>query len=628
MLTDLRLQEEYFSGDSDLIEEFYRPCLSEAIKYHRSVGYFRSSVFILIAPDVISFVKRGGKIRLVSSPCLTEDDIEAIDSGYKSKFDCVYSALDRDIDSLLENQPVSKNSEALATLIALGAMDVKLAFLPEAQGDYHAKLGVFYDERDNAVSFKGSVNETWTGWHERGNHETLDVFCSWLEGRDERQVTRDRSYFEKLWDGQIKDLDVVPFPEVGIKKLKAIAKKSLDEIDPEDLIDFFSLRQNLERNKVKGKVKQLNSRKPLRHQLEAIAQWKLQDSQGVLEHATGSGKTFTALTALREHLEPEGVAIVLVPDKLLHLQWSEELVKEIEGVNLLKAGSGHYKWKKDRRLYDFTAPLKGLGKRVVLSTMQTARTKHFKSSLNQGAHIMLIVDEVHEIGSRENSKLLSIETGPRLGLSATPKRYGDPEGTSKILDYFGGIVQPPYRLIDAINEERLVPYEYFPKPVHLNTEEAEQWAKETDDISKEYARSKRDENGNVKMSSYLQNLIIQRSRIAKKAASKIPLAVDIIREYFADGESWLIYCEDQFQLKYVMEALKDKGFTPLEYHTNMKTDSSETLEFFKQFGGILCSIRCLDQGVDIPEVAHAIILGLFSKSPAIYPKTWPRIKEM
>ena len=263
MLTDLRLQEEYFSGDSDLVEAFYRPCLSEAIKYHRSVGYFRSSVFILIAPDVISFAQRGGQIRLVSSPCLTEADIEAIDSGYKSKSDCVYSALDRDIDSLLANQLVSKNSEALATLIALGAMDVKLAFLPEAQGNYHAKLGIFYDKRNNAVSFKGSINETWTGWHERGNHETLDVFCSWLEGRDERQVVRDQCYFEKLWDGQIKDLDVVPFPEVGIEKLKTIAKKSLDEINSEDLIDFFSLRKHLARNKEKRKFRQLNSRKPL-----------------------------------------------------------------------------------------------------------------------------------------------------------------------------------------------------------------------------------------------------------------------------------------------------------------------------------------------------------------------------
>ena len=609
MLRDLHLQEEYFTGDTDLVETFYRPCLFEAIEYNRSVGYFRSSVFILIGPDVINFVKRGGKIRLVCSPYLTEDDIEAIETGYKNKFDGAYNAISRDIDFLLSNQLVAKSTEALATLISLGAMDVKLVFLPEAQGDYHAKLGIFYDEHNNAVSFKGSINETWTGWYERGNHETLDVFCSWREGRDERQVERDQKYFEKLWNGQVKDLEVIPFPEVGIEKLKTVAKRSLDDIDSGDITDFFGLGHQFGEEKVKEEAPPHKIRKPHRHQLQAIDEWKKQNKRGILEHATGSGKTFTAITAIKEHLEPEGLAIVLVPDKLLHRQWNEELINEIEEVRLLKAGDGHNRWKKNRRLSDFTAPIQGLGKRVVLVTMQTARTDAFLTSLNQGEHIMLIADEVHEVGSRENSKALTIDSGPRLGLSATPRRYGDPGGTSKILNYFGAIVQPPYTLVDAINDGRLVPYEYFPRTVRLDAEEAEQWAEETAKISKEYARSKRDEDGNVHLSSYLQNLIIQRSRIAKKAKAKIPLTVDIIKEQYHESENWLIYCEDQYQLRQVMDSLKFEGFSPLEYHTNMEGDSTATLEYFKNFEGILCSIKCLDQGVDIPKISHAIILA-------------------
>ena len=609
MLKDLHLQEEYFTGDTDLVEAFYRPCLSEAVGYNRSVGYFRSSVFILIGPDIINFVKRGGKIRLVSSPYLTEDDIEAIDTGYKNKFDGAYSALSRDIDFLLANQPVAKNTEALATLISLGVMEVKLAFLPEAQGDYHAKLGIFYDELNYAVSFKGSINETWTGWCERGNHETLDVFCSWHEGRDERQVGRDQEYFKKLWNDQVRDMEVIPFPEVGIEKLKTVAKSSLDDIDSGDIIDFFSLGHQLAEHKIKEESPSHEIRKPLKHQLKAIAEWKKQDKRGILEHATGSGKTFTALTALKEHLEPQGVAIILVPDKLLHRQWAVELIEEIEGVHLLKAGDGHNRWKKDRRLFDFTSPLQGLGKRVVLVTMQTARTDTFLTFLNQGEHIMLVADEVHEIGSKENSKALTIASGPRLGLSATPRRYGDPEGTTKILSYFGAIVQPPYTLEDAINDERLVPYEYFPRVVRLDAEESQLWAEETDKISKEFVRSKRDKDGNVQISQYLQNLIIQRSRIAKKAKAKIPLSVDIIKEQYHEGESWLIYCEDQYQLKQVMDSLKVEEISPLEYHTNMEGDSTASLEYFKNFEGILCSIKCLDQGVDIPKISHAIILA-------------------
>ena len=80
------------------------------------------------------------------------------------------------------------------------------------------------------MSFKGSINESWTGWHERGNHETLDVFCSWREGRDERQVKRNKHYFDKLWNGEITDLEVMDFPKAAIDKLTTVAKGSLDEI--------------------------------------------------------------------------------------------------------------------------------------------------------------------------------------------------------------------------------------------------------------------------------------------------------------------------------------------------------------------------------------------------------------
>ena len=610
-LNELDVREEYFTGEADLVDSFYKPCLSAATKYDRSVGYFRSSVFILIGPDVVNFVKRGGKIRLISSPCLTEDDITAISEGYKKKEESALDAILRDIDLLFNNSAIAKNTEALATLIALGAIEVKLVFLPEAKGEYHAKLGIFYDDNHDAVSFKGSVNESWTGWHERGNHETLDVFCSWRPGRDERQVQRNQVYFEKLWNGEIRDLEVIDFPNIALEKLKTVAKNSLDEIESNDLVDYFNIGRDSVKDQKEEKNEHIKERTPLRHQLKAIAEWEKQGKRGIFEHATGSGKTFTALIALKEHLEPDGVALVLVPDKLLHRQWAKEIKEEIEDVKLLKAGDGHNRWKKNENLHHFTSSLDGLGRRVVLCTMQTARTESFLSALEQGEHLMIVADEVHEIGSRENSKALSIVTGPRLGLSATPKRYGDPVGTAKILGYFGDIVQPPYTLIDAINDEppRLVPYEYYPKAIRFSTEESERWAEETDKISKEYARSKRDSDGNAVISSFLQNLIIQRSRIAKKAKAKTPLAVDIINKNYNSGESWLVYCEDQYQLRDVMGALKKDGYEPLEYHTNMQGDAAAALEYFKDFGGILCSIKCLDQGVDIPKISHAIILA-------------------
>ena len=158
-LNDLDIKEEYFTGETALIDIFYKYFLSVATNSDWSGGFFRSSVFILVGSNIIDFVRHGGKIRLICSPCLTEDDILAIAQGYKDKVEGAEQALQRDIEQMLENKEIAKNTEALATLIALGSIEVKIVFLPKAKGEYHAKLGIFTDEYNNAVSFKGSVNE-------------------------------------------------------------------------------------------------------------------------------------------------------------------------------------------------------------------------------------------------------------------------------------------------------------------------------------------------------------------------------------------------------------------------------------------------------------------------------------
>lgn len=607
-LQDIQVLEEYRTGQIDLIEGFYKPCLINTSCYDRAVGYFRSSVFVLIGPDLIDFAKKGGEIRLICSPVFTKEDVEAISNGYKSKNDQIEKAINQDIDTIFSDKEIAKNTEALATLISLGILKVKLAILPFSKGDYHEKLGIFTDENGDFITFKGSINETWNGWHERGNYESFDTFRSWISGRDERQANSHKSYFEKLWNNEIENIEIEEFPKVAIEKLKIASKKSLDDIDPNELVDFFNIRKN-EPNTNETKGIYNKRRTPLPHQIEALEGWKKQNKRGILEHATGSGKTFTAITAIKQHLEDGGVVIVAVPDRLLHQQWFGELKSEIEGVIILKAGDGNNRWKKDDTLMEFTSQGKDLGKRIILVTMPTARTDDFINHINGGDHLMIVADEVHEMGSSENSKALSITTGPRLGLSATPRRYGDLDGTYKLINYFGGIVEPPYTLEDAISDGRLVPYIYYPKAIRLSTEESEQWEIESKKISKEYARSKRDKKGNAIISRRLQHMIIQRSRIAKKAQAKTNLAVEIIKEHYKKEESWLIYCEDQYQLNEVKRELERENFNPLEYHSNMSGDADAALEWFKNFGGILVSIKCLDQGVDIPKISHAIILA-------------------
>ena len=577
-----------------MIADFYAPCLQRSMSYDRAVGYFRSTIFSLVNEDLISFARRGGKIRIVCSPFLSEADIKAMQEGYRAREQIVSNAIETEIDQLLKNDEWKDRTAAIATLIALNVVDVKIAVRPQSSGMYHEKLGIFKDTSNNAVSFKGSANETWNGWSSLGNFESIEVFCSWEKDGDAERVMRHIQYFDDLWCSKVPTIEVMDFPAAARAKLCRIAYDSIDEIQIPN---------------AQTKPSAAKRRIPLEHQAAAIRNWKSHNHRGIFQHATGSGKTFTAITALKEHLLSHGTSLVLVPSKLLLRQWAKEIREEIPEAVLLKAGDGNDGWKRGRVLKDFTARDERLKPRVVLSTMQTASSDSFIQKLTAGDHLLIIGDEVHQTGSPENSKLYQINAGKRLGLSATPIRYGDPSGTAKMFDYFGPIVDPIITLQDAIIAGRLVQYEYYPYPVNLNLTEAEQWKNLSDQISREVAKSSSGSDGKLKISDRAKMMLIQRARIAKKANAKIALVQKILTEHYHDGEKWLVYCEDQEQLGLVLTSIRKLGLHVNEYHTSMASDMDSTLDWFKQHGGILVSIRCLDEGVDIPDVSHAIILA-------------------
>lgn len=584
------LRTEYRTGETDLVTEFYEPCLRQASRYDRAVGYFRSTILLIIGQTLIDFARQGGTMRVVCSPVLTEEDVEALARGYKKRKEIVAELLETELDRLLDVVDTRSRTEALATLVAVGAMELRIAVRPPTHGLYHEKIGVFTDKYGNVVSFKGSSNETWSGWHELGNFESVEVFCSWQGGTEERRVRRHQDYFERLWSGHVPEVEIFDFPRAVKEKLHKVAKPSLEDI----------ILKSLQRK---------TTRRPLAHQTSALESWKEQGQRGILEHATASGKTFTAILAIREHVAQGGIALVLVPSRLLLKQWAEELRQEIPDGILLLAGAGNNLWRHPNRLRSFSAADQKLGPRVILATMQTACTAAFRERLSGGDHLMVVADEVHQTGSPEHSRLFEIDSGPRLGLSATPYRYGDPQGTRKLFDYFGPVVQPPFTLRDAINCGLLVEYEYFPHPLHLTAEEAELWRQMTGEIAREIAKLPRDEGDNPRLSRKAQLLLIQRSRIAKKAAGKVDLAVRVIEKEYEEGQRFLVYCEDREQLAQILDGLGKVDIKANEYHSAMEGDQAATLDWFNKFGGVLVSIRCLDEGIDIPEISHALILA-------------------
>lgn len=591
MLTEINLKTDYRSDRDDAVEDFYAPCMAQSIKYSRAVGYFRSSIFLITGESVINFVRRGGSIRLICSPSMAEEDIKAIELGNESLESEVFKSIALEIDLLLSSAEQNYSVTVLATLIRIKALEIKIALRTTGSGIYHEKIGIFEDGIGNKVSFIGSSNETLSAWHYAGNFESVEVFCTWKGDRESERVDRHERDFESLWVGSASGIRTVNFPEALERKILTVAVDDLDSLDVSKL-----------KRKKKRKIDN-----PLPHQKNAIEIWKANKFRGVFEHATGSGKTVTALSAIAEHLKTGGSVIVLVPSRLLLEQWEKEVNEEIEDVVCLLAGAGNASWKKGDRLRAFVSG-KSDDKRVVISTMKTASSREFLDQINDGSSLMLVADEVHQIGSPENSKALTIDAKKRLGLSATPKRYGDTEGTTKIFDYFGPVLPPVISLYDAIQSGRLINYEYFPHPINLTAEEADNWKEISKDIRREIAISNNDD-GPFRLSSRAKMLLIQRSRIAKKSTVKISLAAKVMKENYSSGDKWLIYCEDKDQLNKVSDALRILGFNPLEYYSDMQGDHKETLKVFESLGGILVSIKCLDEGVDIPSISHALILA-------------------
>jgi superfamily II DNA or RNA helicase len=588
--------------------------MERATRYDRAVGFFSSSIYILAWPSLRTFVSGGGRIRLICSPVLSGDDVEALSVGYSAKSESEFAdGVLTDLRRLLALPHMVKPTKVLATLVAAGVVEMKVAWVGEESVGrgrrlFHDKVGIFIDSLGNRVAFKGSMNETWPGLAADGNLESVDVYASWRDGADATRISDEVDYFQRLWQGTYPGVRVLPFPDVAAEELRDLAEVSgweeyVDEISIE--IET-AVRWSADRGP--------GARRPHPHQVAALAAWTERGRRGIFEHATGSGKTFTALCAIRDSLERGEVTLVLVPSELLLEQWKSELMATFADADLqlLVCGGGNRGWAEDGRLRLWSRPEAGGSPRVVLSTMQTAVSDDFRRLLRDGDHLFLVADEVHRLGSTVHQTLLGVHSGPRLGLSATPRRAGDPEGTTAIFDYFEGVVPPPFTLKDAVDARTLTPYVYYPRRVTLDSDEEEQWELLTAEIGKRIARQSGDRGGHLgaPLDDMIKLLLIRRARIAKKAAGKVPLAVDVVTAHYEQGQSWIVYCEDQDQLQEVRDALTQAGL-PLvfEYHTSMRGDAPATLRMFENQGGVTVAIRCLDEGVDIPRISHALILA-------------------
>lgn len=591
--------------------------MENSIYYDRVSGYFGSTIYIIAWTALKQFVSNGGKMRIICSPFIVEEDQSALSEGYYARSSVqIAENLKAEINRMFEDDYLSKPARALACLVAMGVLDIKIAIIkreaaPEVKRLFHDKVGVFKDSAGNCVGFRGSMNETFKGLASDGNIESIDVFPNWLDERDRKRVENAIQYFNDLWKDGIKNIEVYEFPTVAKELFTKYAAKD----NWKELIEEVKEQQDL--GKRWSAEKKKGGRNPLPHQVKALEAWENSGRRGIFEHATGSGKTYTAMCAIRDAFNKGEVPLVLVPSKELLSQWYKELKEAFNDMEItfLLCGDGHNFWKKRGYLAAWT---KGNSqkKKLILAMMDTAASDQFIQGVEQGQHLFIVADEVHRLGSPYRRKVFQLNTGARLGLSATPKRFGDEDGTNAIFSYFGKVIPPPFTLKDAITSGVLTKYFYYPHEIKLNQDEQERWDEITGKLSKIIASrmSPHTKISDVLSDVQIKNLLIQRARIIKNAEAKIKLTLEVLNEHFQKGQRWIVYCDNQMQLHTVLDLIKNNGFDAYDYHSAMEGDREATLQYFHVNGGILVSIKCLDEGVDIPAATHALILAS-SKNP-------------
>lgn len=627
---ELDIKKEYRSLLDSVAKDFYIPLLSQAVKYQRAVGFFSSSSLVEISKGISELAKNGGKIQLVASPYLSDEDIEAIKSGYAMRDQVVKEAIRREMTE--GKTPFEKaRLNLLANLISDGVLDIKIAFTEDSDrmGMYHEKMGIITDAEGNRVAFAGSMNESATAM--TLNYETIDVYCSWRDEED--RVIAKENAFASIWNDTEPNIKIIDFPELKQEIIEKYKRSVPDfEIDKKEYAPDIDtvLHTDL------GVYTEYGPKFPEwfklhDYQAEAITEWQKRNYRGIFDMATGTGKTYTglgALTTLSKNIGHKLAAIIVCPYQHLVEQWVEDILKFNIDPIIGYSDSSQKDWPKRLKDAIRDQKLKVRGKEFFcfICTNATFSSDYVQTQLAKiKSDILLMVDEAHNFGAPYLSCLLYDNYKYRLALSATLDRHNDEEGTAKLYDFFGEKCIE-YTLDRAIEEKKLTKYKYYPIVVTLTEEELEAYDNLSYEIGKCIMKGK---NGKMKLSSRGEKLALKRSRIVAGAKNKLTMLEEVIHPYIHDKHI-LVYCgatkgleqnqdrtdvdsEDIRQIDAVTDLLGNKlGMEVSQFTSKESVEEREVLK--REFSAgdtlkVLIAIKCLDEGVNIPKIKTAFILA-------------------
>lgn len=609
-LIDLNIKSEYRSLIDNVVDDFYVPVLKESVLYQRAVGFFSSSALIAISKGVEGLISNGGKIQIIASPRLSQEDIDEIRKGYEVR-KVLERALLRGIETHNSVEDTSRLSY-IASLIANGVLDIKIAFLSTNNeiAMYHEKMGIMNDIEGNAVAFSGSMNESENAFS--ANYESFDVFCSWTNEKE--RVFQKQMAFQAIWNDYEPGVETIDFPEAVKDRIYAFNN---------------SLRRNSglktpEENSLPEDAMFLPPDFKIRpYQESAIQNWKENGYCGIYDMATGTGKTLTALASIEQLFSDNhkrlGVVIVC-PYQHLVEQWVEDIVrfgiKPIVGYS----SSSQKSWKKNLAQAVRSFNLRVSDFFCFITTNASFVTKTVQDQIGiLSEDVVFVVDEAHNMGAKNYRRYLPDNIKYRLGLSATIDRHNDESGTTALAEYFGKKCIA-YSLKDAIDSQMLTRYYYYPVLTYLDQDELSDYLSITGQLAKAIHKK----TGKVVLTERAKQLLIKRSRVVAGARGKLPELQRQIAPHI-DDKHILVYCgattvrdEDDAdfskrQIDLVADLLGNTLNMRVGRFTSQESaqERAQIREAFAEGNAlqVLVAIKCLDEGVNIPSIKTAFILA-------------------
>jgi len=634
----------YKSGSDWEPFQFYLDVLNESTSFDLLLGYFSSAAINVLSLGFAKFLSTGGKVRMIINDVLSPDDkevVKRVSDGYVYQIPFNLTNFE-ELKSRLDDYDLHF-FQCLGWLIQNKRIDIKIIRPLGKRGISHYKCGIFYDGKDK-VGFSGSCNFTAFGLLE--NLERIDTFNSWEDNRSKTWIGSQELEFEEIFNGTANYVEYLDVDQIKTAIVTQFGNTDVDQllIKEQELIQrkgelFKSKRIKKVIESTKKRIQQsLDAPRfpypegPREYQIEAYNNWVSKSYKGIFAMATGTGKTITSLNCLLQESfkHDEGIyhAIILVPTITLVNQWEDE-AKAFNFQDVIKISSKN-QW--ESTLATTLSTNKRISTAfVVIATYASFIKDKFQKYLPSfPPDTLFIADEAHNIGSPSVlSKLLNFPLQKRIGLSATPKRIYDLEGSDAMETFFGD--QEPYTysfsMERAISEGILCKYNYYPHLVQLTTEEFDEYLAITKQLSKFYNGGSNDFEKN----DIVEKLLLKRKRIIHKAENKLAKTKSILLKRFKE-EGNLNYTFLYVPEGYVSETIDqdedseagveeetkiinlytkavaeiDPNIMVNQFTSSMR-DRNSILDQFK-LGKIqvIASMKCLDEGVDIPRAEHAI----------------------